>query len=254
MREGTFEQRVWVEQRDVGLQVARLSEHDPGLGSARPAQAGRPHRPRRTGERRGAVKHRAFRHPRPTRRYLGIDHVNAHTPAPDAPTAAHLHDRATLEVDGVAADIRDFWGLLLMSSATRTLGWLCDEYLRFKVLAPESCTRYLLSAKNLARHMHGANADATSVPLQSITADVLIAFRDDSRQRMRPASVNTERRHLSTLLNFACRQGCLERNPYRDVPSIPTPQTGPRGTDSYSVGRRFESYRAHQHPRGSARE
>lgn len=115
-----------------------------------------------------------------------------------------------------------------MSSATRTLGWLCDEYLRFKVLAPESCTRYLLSAKNLARHMHGGKAEPSSVPLHSITADVLIAFRDDCRQRMKPATVNTERRHLSTLFNFACRQGCLERNPYRDVPSIPTPQTGPK--------------------------
>lgn len=115
-----------------------------------------------------------------------------------------------------------------MSSATLSLGWLCDEYLRFKVLAPESCKRYLLSATNLARHMHGAKAQPTSVPLDSITADALIGFRDDCRRRMRPVSVNTERRHLSTLLNFACRRGYLERNPYRDVPAIPTPQTGPK--------------------------
>ncbi|MBL8346337.1 MAG: site-specific integrase [Rubrivivax sp.] len=139
-----------------------------------------------------------------------------------------MDDLATLEVEGSPADIRGFWGLLLMSSATRSLGWLCEEYLRFKVLAPESCKRYRLSATNLARQMHGAKADPTSVPLQSITADVLIAFRDDCRRRMRPASVNTERRHLSTMLNFACRQGCLERNPYREVPSIPTPQTEPK--------------------------
>ncbi|MCW5632759.1 MAG: tyrosine-type recombinase/integrase [Rubrivivax sp.] len=115
-----------------------------------------------------------------------------------------------------------------MSSAIRTLGRLCDEYLRFKVLAPETCKRYRLCATNLARHLLGPGACSEAVALQLITADVLISFRDDCRRRMRPTSVNTERRHLSTLFNFACRQGCMERNPYRDVPSIPTPQAGPK--------------------------
>lgn len=115
-----------------------------------------------------------------------------------------------------------------MESLERSLGWLCEEYLRFKVLAPETCRRYRLSATNLARHLAGPTAKPGSIAVHAITADVLIDFRDACRKRMKAVSVNTERRHLSALFNFGCRLDLLPRNPYREVPAVPTPQPRPK--------------------------
>lgn len=108
-----------------------------------------------------------------------------------------------------------------LSLAQPTLGDLYDRYTQVNILSDQTCQRYWLTVRNLAAYISKGGQPPSGISLPSIDVDVLLGFRSWSLQRMRPVSYNTERCHLSALLNFAVRQRWLASNPMREVPRAP---------------------------------
>lgn len=115
-----------------------------------------------------------------------------------------------------------------MDSGTQTLESLYQRYTKVNLLSERTRQRYWLVTRNLAAYMRGPTAGPQSVRLAQVEVDVLLGFRDWCLQRMRPVSFNTERCHLSALLNFAVRQRWLATNPMREVPRAPVPKLLPK--------------------------
>lgn len=115
-----------------------------------------------------------------------------------------------------------------MDSGVHTLESLFQRYTKVNLLAERSRQRYWLVARNLASFIGGPRAGPGSVLLSKVDVDALLGFRDWSLQRMKPVSFNTERCHLSALLNFAVRQAWLPSNPMRQVPRAPVPKLLPK--------------------------
>lgn len=105
---------------------------------------------------------------------------------------------------------------------------LLDRYFLLQVLSPETAKRYELSMRNLTTFIGGPTAHPSDIGLDRLDEDCLVGFRNWSLKRMKPISVNTERRHVSTLLNAAVRYGWISANPFRGVPSVPVSKPLPK--------------------------
>lgn len=106
-------------------------------------------------------------------------------------------------------------------TSTPTLASLLNHYFEVKLLADETKLRYDLTTRNLTRYIGGITADPSDISLASVDVAAVVGFRKWSLERMRPTSFNTERRHLSALLNLAVRLKWITSNPFREVERAP---------------------------------
>jgi integrase len=106
-----------------------------------------------------------------------------------------------------------------------TLTYLLHLYLKHRILRPASVICYENAVRSIGRF---SKFKGSSSELKQLTVDHLLEWRGWVLSTCSGTTFNMHRRHIRALLNFAVREGILEKSPLTKVSAAPTGKRRPK--------------------------
>lgn len=111
------------------------------------------------------------------------------------------------------------------SDSSLTLECLLELYLKHQILRPASVICYKNAVRTFSRF---ATEGCKSRSISELTGDFLLEWRKWILSTCSGTTFNMHRRHIRALLNFAVREGHLEKSPLTKISAAPTGKRRPK--------------------------
>lgn len=100
----------------------------------------------------------------------------------------------------------------------------------------QAYTRYRLAVRLLARHITGnPNCPLSAVMLDEIDVEVMLSWRAERATKVKGTTLNTDRRHLSSLFNYAVQLRWLDVNPTSWIRPAPDAEAAERSVPRHTL-------------------